>query len=133
MNTKKTAFAIMKVSLRIIIIALLILLFTYLGKTAFVFGQSIFSNEAMDPKPGRQVTVVLSDQDSTMDIGKKLEEKGLVNDSLAFFVREKLSKYSGKLKPGTYTLNTSMNSEELITVLAGDAEKSDEEAEAETQ
>ena len=43
MDSKKAALATMKMALRIIIIALVILLLVYLGRAAFDFGLSVFS------------------------------------------------------------------------------------------
>ena len=42
-------------------------------------------------------------------------------------VREKLSKYSGKIQPGTYTLNTSMPLSDMLAILAGDNSEEGEE------
>ena len=56
-----------------------------------------------------------------------LESKGLVEGKWTFVVREKLSKYSGKIQPGTYTLNTSMPLSDMLAILAGDNSEEGEE------
>ena len=127
MDSKKAALATMKMALRIIIIALVILLLVYLGRAVFDFGLSVFSNRTMDPPPGRQVTVVVKQGDSSGDVGEMLESKGLVEGKWTFVVREKLSKYSGKIQPGTYTLNTSMPLSDMLAILAGDSAEEEEE------
>ena len=56
-----------------------------------------------------------------------LEAEGLIRDSKLFFAQLKLSAYSGKLLPGTYTLNTSMTGKEMIAVMGTGAEESTEQ------
>ena len=54
------------------------------------------------------------------EIGKLLESKGLIKDGTLFYLQNILSRYKGDLKPGTYTLNTSMTTEEMMAVIAGE-------------
>lgn len=42
----------------------------------------------------------------------------MIEDAKIFVIQEKLSNYKGKLQAGTYILNTSMNVEEMMAVLA---------------
>ena len=58
---------------------------------------------------------------SQHDIGKKLKEEGLDVAATLFYAQLKLSAYSGKLKPGVYTLNTSMTAREMFVIMAADA------------
>ena len=57
------------------------------------------------------------------------EGEGLVRDEKLFFAQLKLSAYSGKLKPGIYTLNTSMVTRDMLVVMAAEEEE-DTETEA---
>lgn len=91
----------------------------YAGKSAYDFGYHIFNQEAMqDEEDGKDVTVVLEKGDSVYQIGKILEKKGLIHDARAFVVQEKLSAYKGKIKPGTFVLNTGLDVEEIMAVLS---------------
>lgn len=54
-----------------------------------------------------------------------LEDKGLVRDHNLFYLQLKLSAYSGHIKPGIYTLNTSMTAKDMMVIMSSD--KSDEE------
>jgi UPF0755 protein len=67
---------------------------------------------------------------SEREIGKMLENRGLIDDGNLFFVQLKLSAYSGDLKSGMYTLNTSMTAKEMMAVMAAEA---DADTETETE
>lgn len=91
----------------------------YIGKSAFDFGYAIFNQVPMaNEEDGRDITVVVENGDSVYQIGKTLKNKGLIEDAKIFVIQEKLSTYKGKLQAGTYILNTSMDMEEMMTVLA---------------
>jgi UPF0755 protein len=62
--------------------------------------------------------VLVKEDMSQKEIAEMLEEKGLVRDSRLFLLQLKLSAYSGKLIPGVYTLNTSMEPKEMMVVMA---------------
>lgn len=91
----------------------------YIGKSAFDFGYAIFNQVPMaNEEDGRDITVVVENGDSVYQIGKTLKNKGLIEDAKIFVIQEKLSTYKGKLQVGTYILNTSMDMEEMMAVLA---------------
>ena len=66
---------------------------------------------------------------SLKEIGEILEEAGLIKDAKIFFVQELLSEYHGKMKPGIYTLNTSMSGTELMAAMSGTGEEEEDEKE----
>lgn len=90
----------------------------YLGKSAYDFGYSIFYQAPMEYGEGTDITVVVNEGSSVYQIGKILEDKGLIEDAEAFVVQEKLSEYKDQLKAGTYILNTTMTVEEQMAILA---------------
>lgn len=91
----------------------------YIGKSAYDFGYEIFYQQPMDSEEeGRDITVVVEDGDSVYQIGKTLENRGLIRDAKVFVVQEKFSNYSGKLQTGTYILNTSMTPDEMMEILS---------------
>ena len=51
--------------------------------------------------------------------GKRLQEKGLIERPVIFWAQEKLSDYRGKIKPGTYLLNTHETVDEMLAILSG--------------
>ena len=73
----------------------------------------------IDKGEGREVTVVVTDEMSAMDIGKMLNERGLIDERpLAFWIQEFLSEYHNKILPGSYILKTSQTVDEMLPILA---------------
>ncbi len=95
----------------------------WIGKVTYQFGHNIFNQQAMNPGEGQEVTVVIKEDATSYDIAKTLKSKGLIEDTLVFWVQEKLSNYSGKMKPGTYLLSTAYTPNRIMGILAGDAEQ----------
>ena len=77
----------------------------------------------MSLEPGRDVTVIINEGNSTRQIGDILQQNGLIKDAGIFVVQEKLSEYAGEIKPGVYVLNTSMTTEKMIAVMSGNVEE----------
>ena len=119
MNIKNLALGFMGFIVRAAILAIIILVIYRTGQAAYEFGFRIFTEEAMSPAPGRDVAVTIVQGDSTMDVGKMLEEKGLIRDYKLFYVQKKCSVYDDDIKPGFYTLNTSMTAEDMFAIIAG--------------
>ena len=95
----------------------------WIGKVTYLFGYNIFNQLALCPGEGQEVTVVIKEDATAYDIAKTLKSKGLIEDSLVFVVQEKLSNYSGKMRPGTYLLSTAYTPTRIMGILAGDAEQ----------
>ena len=133
MNIKSIALGFMGFIVRASILAVIILVIFRTGQKAYEFGFRIFTEEAMSPAPGRDVAVTIVQGDSTMDVGKMLEEKGLIRDSKLFYVQKKCSVYDDDIKPGFYTLNTSMTAEDMFAIIAGkkESEEGSEDEESE--
>lgn len=121
---RKAAGMIISISVQLIFLVIVIMLVYHAGAKGFEFGQDIFAPQAMAAPPGQDMIVIIESGDSAMDVGKLLENKGLIKDKLVFFVQSKL--YKTEFYPGTYTLNTSMTSEEMLEIFT---ETSDEEEE----
>ena len=94
----------------------------WIGKVTYQFGYNVFNQQAMSPGEGQEVTVVIKEDDTTYDIAKTLKSKGLIDDALVFWLQEKLSNYSGKMKPGTYLLSTAYTTNRIMGILAGDTD-----------
>lgn len=95
----------------------------WLAKSTYHFGHDVFDQQAMSPGEGQEVTVVISEGSSVYRIGKILENKGLVESALVFYVQERLSNYHGQLRPGTYLLSTAYTPNRIMGILAGDTEQ----------
>lgn len=85
---------------------------------AYEFGYSVFTEEAIAPAPGRDVSFSFTEDKSKLDIAKMLEDKGLVRDYKLAFVQIYASEYKDSIEPGIYTLNTSMTTEEMMAAMS---------------
>lgn len=118
MKVNKVIFGFVRFSFSILVILLIVVGLVKLGNYCYDFGYRVFTETSIDSEPGRDVVVKVTEDMSERDIGSMLEEKGLVRDSTLFFAQLKLSAYSGKLRPGTYTLNTSMIAKDMMVVMS---------------
>ena len=100
------------------------------GKKAYDFGFRIFTEGPVAEAPGRDIIMSVDSGEGLTDVSKKLEEKGVTSDWMLFFIQAKLSEYKGKIEPGTYTLNNSLTTDELMAILTkADEEKKDGDGE----
>lgn len=93
---------------------------------AYEFGYSVFTEEAIAPAPGRDVSFSFTEDKSKLDIAKMLEDKGLVRDYKLAFVQIYASEYKDSIEPGIYTLNTSMTTEEMMAAMSPKEEETEE-------
>ncbi len=114
-----------KIVMRLVSISFTVLLFVIavyglyeLGLKSYKYGYRIFAEPPMSAGEGKDRLVQVKDSMSEMEIAEMLEEKGLIRDRFLFVLQLKVSGYSGKLKAGPYTLNTSMTAEEMLQVMS---------------
>lgn len=110
---------------RILLYICAVLFILWVGKSAYGFGYEVFNQQAMSPREGQEVTVVIKKDASVYQMGKTLEKKGLIEDAKVFWAQEKLSNYKGKLKSGTYILSTAYTPDRIMQVLSGEDEEED--------
>ena len=104
---------------RILVYICVAVLLIFLGREAYFLGYQVFNQTPVDQGEGKDVTVVISDDMSVMDIGELLKEQGLIEEEpLVFWCQELLSDYHDKLLPGAYILNTSQTVDEMLPILA---------------
>ena len=107
---------------------MLLVLFLVACAAGYRVMYDVFADEPVSDGEGQNVVVRVDSDMSTYDIGKRLEEEGLVENALIFTVQTKLFTEKGKsILSGTYTLNTSMNAEEMIEILVEGYEEDDTE------
>lgn len=133
MQFNKALFKFIKVAFTIMVILLIVYAGVRISKTAYDFGYRVFTETAIDKAPGKDVDIQVTDDMSAKELGEELEAKGLVRDASLFQIQLKLSAYSKKIKTGVYTLNTSMTPKEMIVVMAGAADSTEEDTENSTQ
>lgn len=134
MKWNRIIFKFVSISFSILVTLLVIVGLTRLGTFCYDFGYRVFTEAPVDAKPGRDVVVAVSSDMSELEIGRMLEEEGLVRDGMLFYAQLKLSAYSGDLQSGVYTLNTSMTGKDMIVVMASSSEENslDEESGADS-
>jgi len=118
---------ILSSSLNVLVMVLIVFVLLKAGEVAYEMGFRVFTEPAMDASPGRDVAVRVEKEMSGLELGSVLEEKKLVDNGVLFAIQLRLSAYAGKLKAGTYTLNTSQTAVEMIRLLAGEGTEDTEE------
>lgn len=93
---------------------------------AYDYGYRVFAEEPVTVGEGRTISISVGAGDSVQDIGKNLEEKGLIRDANLFFVQELLSEYHGKIIPGIYDLNTSMTNDEMLEIMSSEPKEEED-------
>lgn len=125
MNTRQMVTAVFGAVLKVAI-AVLIIAFVYRGAVvAYDYGYRVFQETPVEASPGTDVTVEITVGKSVLQIGEVLESKGLIRDAKLFYVQNLLSHYKDKLKPGQYTLNTSMSMQEMMEIMSPADEETD--------
>ena len=116
----------------IIKLAVLIFLVTLIyrgAQMAYDYGYRVFTEVPVSVGEGRIISVEIKENQSAMDIGEMLQQKGLIRDGKIFYLQEKLSEYRGKEVPGIYDLSTAMSGEEMLAVICAEQEAPTEEEE----
>ncbi len=127
MGRGKIVLNVVSMILSISIMVLVVIVVLKTGKVAHDFGYRIFTEPAMEETPGEDKTVKIKKDMSPLELGNLLEEKHLVDSGALFMLQLHVLDYDDKLKPGTYTLNTSQTAKEMMQVLS--EEETEESAE----
>lgn len=129
MNAKQLLGAVSAMIIKIALAAVVIVVVFRLAVYAYDFGYQVFADVPVSEGEGRIVSVVVSEGQSSRELAKILEQKGLINDANAFYVYERLSDYKDKLQPGVYELSTSMKAEEMLEIVCHIEGETEEAAE----
>lgn len=118
MSTKQLIGAIFSTIFKVVVYVAVVF-FIYKGATiAYDYGFRVFKEAPMTEAPGVDINVEVTMGKSTLQIGEILESKGLIRDAKLFYIQNLLSAYKNKLRPGQYTLNTSMTMVEMMEVMS---------------
>ena len=123
MNSKEVVISVFSTVFKIVLAIIIVMLVYKWSLLAYDYGQRVFNEPPMSAGSGRTVTIVVSEGDSAKEIGEKLEKNGLIRDAMLFRIQEMLSAYKDELQPGTYELNTSMKTEEMMEIMAMQVEE----------
>jgi len=118
MNIKEVILAVCETLIKIAI-AVVVVMFIYRGSLiAYEYGYRIFEEPAMAKEgEGRDVVVTIPEGMSAKEMGELLYMKGLIRDEKLFQIQYFLSEFKEDLLPGTFTLNTSLQVEEMLEVM----------------
>lgn len=122
----RITMAIIRISVKLMLLALLILLLYEAVIQGYAFGHAVFYAEAVEAAPGHNITVVVKDGEDVSKAADELEKKGLIKNIYAFLFQSRFYDYD-KIYPGTYTLNTSMTSKEILQKLSEKPENAEDE------
>ena len=122
----KTLYKWIRIALKVLAVVLVLYFTISMSLKAHDFGYRVFTEPAMEEKPGVNVEITIDEGMSAKNIGKLLEKEGLIRDADLFVVQYKLSAYSGEIQAGTYTLNTSETPKEMMIIMSGQAEDLEE-------
>ncbi|MDO4269095.1 MAG: aminodeoxychorismate lyase [Eubacteriales bacterium] len=122
-DINKITGTIIGVSGKLILCAVIILLLAEGITRGYAFGHSIFYQTSMEPEPGTDKTLTVTDGESNAQVIRALKDLGLIDNELSIQIQQWFYEYD--IYPGTYTLNTSMTSKEILQTLN---EKPEEES-----
>lgn len=108
--------------INICIVFIIIRLFSY----SFNFAYSVFGDVAKDPAGREYAVIEIPADSSTLQIGKALEDNGIIEDKYVFFAKVRIKNLGGKIKAGKYGLSSSMTYGEIINLICGINEEDEE-------
>jgi UPF0755 protein len=111
----KVTGTIISVAGKLIFYAVVVLLLVEGCTRGYAFGHAIFCPTAMEAAPGTDKVVTITDGQSTGDIASMLRNRGLIDSELILQIQKRFYEY--EFHPGTYELNTSMTSKEILQAL----------------
>ena len=111
----------------LVILAVIMMLVYRFALDAYDYGYRIFDEKPMSPEPGLTMSVAIVEGKSVSEIGKILEDKGLIRSGTLFYLQEMFSSYHKKLQPGVYELSTAMTPEEIMALMSADNGSSTED------
>lgn len=106
---------IIGISFRLLFYALVFFLL-YEGVTrGYSLGHEIFAPEAVAKAPGLDRELTIKEGESVSEVAGFLEKNGLIKNKLIFVIQSVI--YNYEIYPGTYVLNTSMTSRDMLKLL----------------
>lgn len=104
-----------------IIISMIFAILVFAG-SAYNIGYSVFSQSSYDDK-NRDIAVTIPEGAGNKEVAERLYNNGLAHSKIVIYLQLKLSKYSKKILPGDYVLNTSMIPDEMFAQMSKVAEE----------
>lgn len=113
---KKSASVFSKITFKTAMYIIGAVLVVLISRSAFAFGEKIFSEEGMAEKgKGQEVVVTIPADASTGEVASILKKNGLIESEFVFKIQTIL--YEAEIYSGTYTISTEYSPEEIIEAL----------------
>lgn len=120
----KITGAIIAISSRLIIFALVVMLLYEGVSRGYDFGHEIFYASAVEQKPGQDKNITVEKGASVARVGRLLKGSGLITNEYSFIIQAEFFDY--KVNPGIYTFNTSMTSRDILQMMNDNTEEKKE-------
>ncbi|BBF43264.1 hypothetical protein lbkm_1951 [Lachnospiraceae bacterium KM106-2] len=125
MNTKaayKVTSSVLHLILNALFYVLVIFVLVKACTFSYQFAYQVFGSVQVEQAPGTDRVVDIRKGEATMDLATALEMKNIIVNKYSFYLRAKLA--NERIMPGTYTLNTSMDYNDILnTITKTDKEK----------
>lgn len=129
MKLKYVVGATAQLIIKVVVFVFIIMYIIRMAGSAYEYGYRVFAETPVSVGEGRTISVYIEASDSVRDVGKMLQEKGLIRDANLFLIQELLSENHGNIQPGIYDLSTSMTAQEMLAVIAQEPEEEEESEE----
>lgn len=126
MNWKYLVGGTAQVIIKVIALVFIVMYIFRMSAAAYDYGYRVFAEPPVSTGEGRTISIYI-EKTAAKDVGEMLQEKGLIRDANLFRIQEMLSEHRGNIQPGVYDLNTSMTAQEMLTVIAPEAEEESED------
>ncbi len=117
MKGRDIIFTVLETTVKLALIVIVAAVIYRGANWAFDYGYRIFDEPPMS-EVGRDVTVEIPEGMNAEQMGELFYQKGLIREVNLFRLQYLFSEFKDELKPGTYTLSTSMTAEEMFEVMA---------------
>lgn len=123
----KMILGILYILLNVVFYVVVFLVGKYLCEQTYHYAYQIFGNVSVSEAPGTDVTITIAEGESSMEIATMLEKNRVIVNRYTFYLRTKLTtSKEHPIYPGTYTLNTSMCYDDILTIITDITQVKDE-------
>jgi len=127
MNSRSIGLGVLDTLVKVALIIVAIMFISKYASVAYSYGYNIYNQKPASQYDTRTVSISITDSMSVMDIAELLENRGLVEDKMLFYLQERFSEYHGLIAPGTYELSPSQTADEMIAIMCASSIESEEE------
>ena len=118
MNTRQAVIRVGSICLKVAVFVLICFGLVSLGQTTYRYTHAVFSEEALEEAPGKDIRINIPEDVSIGRFAQVLEENGVIEDAKIFKLQMKMADFGNTVKAGTYDLNTSMTPSQMFKLLS---------------